>query len=171
MVMLAAGAPPFLERWAESFDRTELAAAGTTLGLNEEPSWRAASDHLPTLQARFRLLPETVTYDDFALENLAVSRTEPRRAIVFDYGEVSIGPAVTDWRNARWSLEAAALRGFDAGFDRPSAEAIALDQILTTLFSLVAASRRPRLPSWTAPLINDVRFGKLAADIAVVLDT
>ncbi len=166
---VAAGHPGFLQRWVDSFDRDDLVGCGGALGIGTEPSWTVAVAQVDALQDRFRELPATLVYDDFDLENLALSRSQPLQAIVFDYGELSIGPSVSDWRNVRWSLSGEALRGFDGSIPRPDDLHIHLDMALTTLYSLLVASRRPALPSWALPSIDDVTSGRLGAEIAAAL--
>jgi hypothetical protein len=158
--------PAFLRPWIDEITPAALETAGRVLGFSAEPAWATARAQAEALKARYRAFPQTFNYDDFAGENLALSRGgEPLRAVVYDYDCFSVGCAYSDWRNVTFSLQGAARDAFAQAYGPVSDAERRLDDPLAILQGLVSASRRSRAPGWALPLIRSVTNGELAEAI------
>jgi hypothetical protein len=153
--------------WVKEISAVSLAAAGAKFKLEQEPAWAAALRHAPALKAKYLALPQTFNYNDFAAENLALSRDQgqPLRAIVFDYDCFTTGVVSSDWRNVMFSLQGAAKVSFQQKYGPISEAERLLDEPLAILFGLVIASQRDRLPCWAEPLAETVFNGELGGMI------
>lgn len=166
---LAAGSPrpAGLRPWVAVVNGPALAAAGEKLGLAAEPVWREALAQVEPLRAAYEALPQTVSYNDFAGENLALSLgAGPRQAIVYDYDCLTTGAAESDWRNVRYSLEGEAREAFTVAFGPVDERALRLDDFLAALEGYVVAARHRQIPGWARPLLESVRNGELSAWLA-----
>jgi hypothetical protein len=153
--------------WVKEIRAVSLAKAGAKFKLEQEPAWAAAIRHAPALKAKYLALPQTFNYNDFAAENLALSRDQgqPLRAIVFDYDCFTTGVVSSDWRNVMFSLQGAAKVSFQQKYGPISEAERLLDEPLAILFGLVIASQRDRLPCWAEPLAETVFNGELGGMI------
>jgi hypothetical protein len=161
---LATEPAPF-PAWIDEVTSDNLAQAAGNLGLDDEPAVRLSLVVLDTLTVAFRRCRQTFNYEDFALENLALSRAEPRRAVVFDYDCFSVGTAYADWRNVMYSLAGPAAGAFAAAYGITDPLERLLDEPLSAWQGLIIAARRPHLPGWAEPLLTAVRDGSLATSI------
>ena len=151
-----------VQPWVAAITPQALTRAGKIFQLDDSPTWKATCARAPGWIASYLSLPQTFNYNDFAAENLALSRAEdPMRAIVFDYDCFATGCAASDWRNVTFGLDGAAREAFINTYGPVSSEALSLDQPLSILYSLVIASRRERTPAWAAPLIESVWTGEV----------
>jgi len=159
--------------WVEEITAVSLEKAGAKFKLEKEPAWEAAVRHAPALQAKYLALPQTFNYNDFAAENLALSRdkAQPLRAIVFDFDCFTTGAAYSDFRNVLYSLQGAAKDAFQDGYGPLVEEERLLDEPLSILYGLVVASQRSRVPSWASPLMESVIHGGLDRAIREALGT
>jgi len=163
--------PAGLHAWVEELSGETLRLAGSRLGLSGKPAWETALHSLEALKARARLCPQTFNYEDFAQENLALSRGKgPLRAVIFDYDCFTLGAAYSDWRNVTSSLEGAARDAFAEAYGLVSEAERRLDTPLAALFGLLMASRRANVPAWARPLLEDVENGALECSIQIALD-
>jgi hypothetical protein len=149
--------------WVGEITRTSLEKAGALLKLDHTPAWRMAIRQVEVLKGKYLALPQTFNYNDFAAENLALSRDQerPLRAIVFDYDCFASGAAYSDWRNVMYPPQGAAKASFQENYGPISEEERRLDQPLAILHGLVVASQREKTPSWASPLIKSVINGEL----------
>ncbi len=162
---------PFVP-WLDLVHADSLGQAATALGLADVPDLWQAIAVLDRLLAIYRRQPQTLNYQDFALENLALSRTaSDTRAIVYDYDWFTIGTSASDWRNVMSGLSGPAAAAFAAAYGPLDPAEARLDRPLALLHGLVIAADRPRLPAWARPLLAAVRDGSLAQDIRDALDT
>lgn len=167
----AAGLQPggpagFLTGWVEILDDAALAEVDQKLALEHLPIWQAVRRQIEPLKAAYRALPQTLNYQDFAAENLALSRSaDPLRAVVFDYDCFTIGTAFSDCRNVLSSLRGAAREAFQAAYGPLDPAEAPLDTVLSTLEGLVVAARREHFPPWAQPLVESLRDGTFAADL------
>jgi len=117
-------------------------------------------------------LPQTFNYNDFAVENMALSRAVqvPLRAIVFDYDQFSLGPAYSDWRNVVSGLRGASQSAFEEAYGGVNQHERILDEPLSILYGLVIACRRSQLPRWAVPLSEAARTGGLEGAIRRALE-
>lgn len=162
--------PHGLIPWVAEVTPAALAQAGERLHLQAAPGWQAAVAASETLKTRYLALPQTFNYNDFAAENLALSRKLPLQAVVFDYDCFRIGTAYSDWRNIAYSLHGAARDAFAAAYGSFSEQEKLMDEPLASLYGLIIASRRQRLPGWAQPLVADVVNGALERSIQQALD-
>jgi hypothetical protein len=154
----------FLQPWVDVITEENLSVAAERFEFANTPGWDTIVANFATLRDRYHALPQTLNYNDFAAENLALSRDEhsPRKAVVFDYDCFSVGAAYSDWRNVTYSLAGEAREIFVQAYGPVSAGEKWLDDVLSTLQGLVVAARRIRVPGWAAPLLKSVENGELA---------
>ncbi|MDP2975772.1 MAG: hypothetical protein Q8N45_06100 [Anaerolineales bacterium] len=147
-------------------------SAGTVFELQDKPVWATVIGCIESLKAKYLALPQTFNYNDFAAENLALSRGKEHslRAIVFDYDCFAIGVAYSDWRNVMNSLCGAAKTSFEEVYGPISEKERLLDEPLAILYGLVVASQRSKTPKWVAPLIETVANGELERSISKALE-
>jgi len=157
------GKASFLQSWVSEINIADLLQVGEIFALSGKPGWSEMLAHLEALKNAYLSLPQTFNYNDFAFENLALSRstTEPLAAVVYDYDQFSTGLAYSDWRNVISGLRAAALQGFIEAYGPIREEEKRYDEPLSLLYGLLVASRRRSLPSWAQPLLDMVRNGEL----------
>ncbi len=154
--------PVALRRWIDDLNEAALRLAGEKLGLAENVIWQMVIQSVETLKKKARACPQTFNYEDFAAENLALSReTAPLQAIVYDYDCFTVGMAASDWRNVMYSLEGAARQAFAETYGPVSEIERALDAPLAVFYGLLIAARREELPAWAKPLLESVHNGEL----------
>ncbi len=165
-VLRPGGPADFLTGWIEILDSASLAAAGQKLALDSLPAWQAVRRQIEPLKAAYRALPQTLNYQDFAAENLALSRAAgPLRAVVFDYDCFTTGTAYSDCRNVLGSLQGPAREAFLAAYGPLDSAQAPLDTLLSTLEGLVMAASREHFPPWAQPLVDSLKDGTFAADL------
>jgi hypothetical protein len=168
------GPPAFLTREIDCLDPASLRAAGRRLGLEAQPGWRLAGEHVEDLKAAMRALPETLNYNDFYWTNLALSRAPGAglrvQAIVFDYHLLGIGPRYCDCRNVAGSLAGAAVAAFWQEYGPVDPWEEVLDRPMSTLVGLVTAAQRDRFPRWAQASLDRVLDGGLERDLRAALD-
>lgn len=99
--------PSGLHAWVDELSRETLAGAGSKLRLTGKPAWETALQSIEALKTRAHACPQTFNYEDFAQENLALSRGKNSlQAVVFDYDCFTLGAAYSNWRNVTYSLAA-----------------------------------------------------------------
>ncbi len=160
------GSADFLTGWIETVNDASLAAAGQKLALDGLPIWQAIRCQVEPLKAAYRALPQTLNYQDFAAENLALSRAAgPLRAVVFDYDCFTTGTAYSDCRNVIGSLQGSAQEAFQAAYGPLDPAEALLDTALCTLEGLVMAASQEHFPFWAQPLLDSLCDGTFAADL------
>ena len=159
--------------WVSEITTPALAKAGALLKLDRIPAWGLAMQQVEALKEKYLALPQTFNYNDFAVENLALSRDteKPLRAIVFDYDCFASGVAYSDWRNVMVSLQGAAKESFQENYGVIAESERRLDQPLSILYGLVVASQRNKIPLWANPLQESVINGELECMIREALGT
>ncbi len=163
------GFPRFLARETDALTAESILATGQRLGLAQLAAWRLAAEAMPQLLATQRALPETLNYNDFALENLALSRGLPLQALVFDYGLLGIGPRYSDLRNVTSALGPRAAQAFLEGMPPADEREALLDAPLAALYSLQVAAELPQLPSWARSQVQEVTNGALEQSLRAAL--
>lgn len=153
--------------WVDEITKLSLEKTGTAFMLEDKAAWKAAVEYALVLKTKYLALPQTFNYNDFAAENLALSRDQrqPLRAIVFDYDCFTTGAAYSDWRNVIFSLQGPARNAFEEGYGPIDEAERLLDEPLAILYGLVIASQRDRTPSWAGPLAETVFNGELGGMI------
>jgi hypothetical protein len=162
----------FLRFWVSEITVQSLANAGAVFSLGDKRAWMIAIEDHETLKAKYLALPQTFNYNDFAAENLALSRGEdhPIQAVVFDYDCFSLGIPYSDWRNVVFSLRGAAKAAFAEVYGPISEKESLLDEPLDILYGIVIASRRVNTPNWVAPQLEAVATGRLERCIIKALE-
>ncbi|RPH57821.1 MAG: hypothetical protein EHM81_11050 [Chloroflexi bacterium] len=155
----------FLAGWVDLVTQPALEKAGAVFGFQHQRGWIAALEQLEWLRAAYLSQPQTFNYNDFAAENLALSKSMPLRAVVFDYDCFALGAAYSDWRNVTYSLRGAAKASFQAAFGPVSEKERLLDEPLSLLHGLVVASQRKVTSKWADPLVGAVIAGELEKSI------
>jgi hypothetical protein len=139
-----------------------LEKAGSRFGLGDRKSWRDSIALIESLKTKYLQCRQTFNYDDFALENVALSCDGGElKAVVFDYDRFCLGARFSDWRNVTWSLTGVSLDGFSDGYGNVDERERKIDEPLSVLFGILQASEFDRKPSWVEPLIGEARSGKL----------
>ena len=161
----------FLRPWVSEITPQSLESAGAVFSLGDKRAWRMAVENHEALKAKYLELPQTFNYNDFAAENLTLSRSEgpPLQAVVFDYDCFSLGVPYSDWRNVAYSLQGAAQNAFAEAYGPVSEKERFLDEPLDLLFGIVIASRRESTPCWVAPNLAALESGRLESLILKVL--
>lgn len=155
--------PIALHPWIEELSEAALRLAGERLGIAGNVTWQMVIQSIEALKKKARACPQTFNYEDFAAENLALSReaSAPRQAIVYDYDCFTVGMAASDWRNVMYSLEGEARQAFADAYGPVSETERLLDAPLSTFYGLLIASRREKLPGWASPLLESLTNGEL----------
>jgi hypothetical protein len=156
--------PTRLRREVDGLDADAVRDLGARLGLSDVPGWALAAASVEALTSALRTVPETLAYADFHWTNLALTRDPDdaaRRAVVFDYHLLGVGPAESDVRNVVGSLGEAARAAFLEAYGPIDERALLLDTPLALLVALREAADRPALPGWARSLLEAVRSGEL----------
>jgi len=157
--------PAFLTREIDALTPNGVLEIGDRLKMADLPVWRLAADGLEALQAAFRAFPETFNYNDFHWTNLALTRAEPLRAVVFDYDMLGIGPVYCDIRNVLGSLGESARGSFREAYGPVDNRIALFDKPLSVLYSLQVAIRQPSLPAWAQDCAQEAQGGLLESEL------
>jgi hypothetical protein len=162
-----ANMPCMLRPWVEELSMESLTHAGARLGLTNKSTWQEAILSIEPLKVKIRCCPQTFNYEDFAQENLALSRDTgmPLQAIVFDYDWFTVGTAYSDWRNVTSSLQGDACQAFSIAYGDISQTERLLDLPLSTFYGLQVAAQREKVPDWARPLLASVEDGSLILSV------
>ncbi len=161
--------PGFLRSWVDEIGVEQAALAGEKLGLGGCPGWAGILGDIERLAARYLSFPQTFNYNDFASVNLALSRSAPLQAVVYDYDCFRTGTVYSDWRNVVSALTGEGKLAFQAAFGPVDEQEGLLDGPLSSLYGLVVAARREKLPGWAVPLIEEARSGALERSIRLAV--
>lgn len=153
--------PAFLKRECDDLTSESVHATGHKLSLAGNAVWKLSADHIEDMKQAFREFPETLNYNDFHWTNLALSRSEPLKAVVFDYHLLGIGPAYCDVRNILGSLGEAAGGAFLAEYGHVDEGPKVLDAPLSVLYSLTVAAGMDLRPKWVEGCIRCASSGEL----------
>jgi hypothetical protein len=157
----------FLTSWVDGLEEPSLVAAGQKFDLAHVSAWQAAIQSLPALKKVFHSFPQTFNYNDFADENLALTRDpiSPQGAIVFDYDCFSIGTAFSDYRNVLFALKGPAREAFCEASDPVDPGEEVIDNVLSVIENIISAASRSHFPTWAAPSIASIHDGKFGRDL------
>jgi hypothetical protein len=172
--LLASGRriPDFLSRETDILTPASILTIGKALGLPHLPIWRQAAEHIHLLREAEARLSHTLNYNDFRWTNLVLSRsdTEPLRAIVFDYHLLGTGMRFCDCRNVIFSLGEEAVSSFWNAYGEVDPREEIIDRPLSTLFSLVTATRMPGFPEWSEGSRQQAIGGDLERNLRVAVE-
>lgn len=161
--------PPYLQPWVNEIDPVLAAAAAEKFGIAASQGWKFILRQIERLKVLYNSFPQTFNYNDFASENLALSRSStPLEAIVFDYDYFKTGTVYSDWRNVIYSLEGAGREAFKEAYGPVNEAEGLLDEPLSTLYGLIIAARRDKFPGWARPLVEAVKNGEMERSIRLI---
>ena len=165
--LLAEGGPrpSFLRRESDCLDEAAILGIGAALGLADLPIWRGTAEHVGLLKEAEACLSLTLNYNDFYWTNLALSRTDALRAVVFDYHLLGMGMRYSDCRNVAGSLGEKAAAAFREVYGEVDAREPVIDRPLSTLFALFTATQRPDFPAWAEGSLRRVTNGDLEQNL------
>jgi hypothetical protein len=165
--------PQFLQSWVETISKGALNKIASDLGLGHTTGWNLVLANCEWMVEAYLSHPQTFNYNDFAADNLALSRYPQvlLKAIVFDYDQFSSGTVYSDWRNITYSLGGEALVTFVKNFGAVSDNERRLDEVLNVLYGLIIASKRKRFPKWAVPLRQSIFNGDLESKIHAAIET
>jgi len=125
------------------------------------PVWHLIGGNFDKIKSAAMRLPRTLTYNDFYYTNLAVARDETS-AIMYDYNMLGKGYVYSDIRNVCSSLgNEDACTAFKAAYGKFDESEIVLDEIISTLQTLIVACERDSFPSWAQESLDFVKDGGL----------
>jgi len=162
--------PSFLAREVDALTPDGIQEIGIRLEMTELPIWQLAADFLEALRSAFRAFPETLNYNDFHWTNLALTREEPLRAVVFDYDLLGIGPVYCDIRKVLSSLGESAQGTFREVYGPVDEQIAVFDRPLSVLYSLLVAIRQPILPAWAQGCAQEACDGSLEHMLRKAID-
>ena len=162
----------FLQPWIDTITIDKLDEAKASLGITGSSGWNLAVSNLDPLIEKYRSFHQTFNYDDFAAENLALSRTKKAGvgAVVFDYDQFTVGAVYSDWRNVTYSLKDDAREAFIDSYGPVSEIERRLDNILSVFQGLITASKREKLPKWAFPLLDSIDNGEFETFVRAALE-
>ncbi len=168
---ITADPPSFIGREIDVVDADAIEAVQRMLGPVDDGVLRFAADVLQDLKEGLRSLPQTLNHNDFGWVNLALCRRGEARGIVYDYHQLGLGPACSDYRNVLTSLRGEAAEAFRTTYGEIPERHFVLDAPLATLHGLVVAASQPTLPGWAEGLVEEARDGRLRKSVEVALDS
>jgi hypothetical protein len=110
-------------------------------------------------------LSSTFNYQDFDWTNLALSRSDPVAAVVFDYDRLGIGMRYSDCRNVESALGPAAKEAFRQRYGKYDEREMAIDLPLASVYALAVASRQQSWPKWAEESRRHALNGGLKRDL------
>lgn len=167
---VAADPPDFLARDVDVLSSDGINELARALQFVDRPAMKRASESIEALKKGLQSLPQTLNHNDFYWTNLALSRGDaPRRAVVYDYHLMGVGPACCDYRNVLSVLEGDAAAAFRVTYGSLPEEHFILDRPVATLYALHEATRQPAFPRWAEALVDQVRSGEFEENLRAAL--
>ena len=127
-------------------------------------TWDFIIEHLDHLVGLIEKMEPVVNYNDFYYTNLAVGRNG-REAIMFDYNFMGKGYRAADLRNVCASMRSKSASAFLESYGPIAEYEYRVDDVVSTLTTLVMAAKREKLPWWVEEPIQSVRSGKLERQV------
>jgi len=132
--------------------------------------WNIINGNFDNIKSAAMSMPRTLTYNDFYYTNLAVARDETS-AIMYDYNMLGKGYIYGDIRNVCSSLgNAEAQTAFKSAYGNFDETEIVLDEIVSTLQTLIVACRRDNFPNWATDSLESLKDGRLLKAIEKYLE-
>jgi len=127
--------------------------------------WQIINENFDKIKSVAMSMPRTLTYNDFYYTNLAVARDETS-AIMYDYNMLGKGYVYGDIRNVCSSLcNKEARTAFISAYGDFDKSEVVLDEIISTLQTLIVACERDSFPSWANDSLDSVKDGRLLATV------
>ena len=156
---------------AEDTLRTEdIANTMNQTNSGENPFWALLTSHLEHLKRNHSLLCNTITYNDFWWDNMAVAKDDSS-AIMFDYNCVYRGYAYRDIRHILSVLTKEAGAAFLEAYGDHSEEEKAFEDVYFPLTGLLSAYRMETSPAWASNFSDMLHNGELMRRLEVLLNT
>jgi len=134
-------------------------------GTNNLQVWHIINENFDKIKSAATSMPRTLTYNDFYYTNLAVARDETS-AIMYDYNMLGKGYVYGDIRNVCSSLgNEEARAAFKSAYGKFDESEVVLDEIISTLQTLIVACERDSFPSWAADSLESVKDGRLLKSV------
>jgi hypothetical protein len=161
-----------LNPWVASISLPAPNQAAMVFNLERERGWDNVLEYIDELKTKYLQCPQTFNYNDFAAENLSLSRTEDRslQAIIFDYDCFATGVAFSDVRNVLHALRGEAAAAFKETYGSLNDKERLLDEPLAMIYGLIIACQRENTPSWVKPILKSIAHGDLEASIDMALN-
>ena len=133
--------------------------------------WVTLADNIDNIRNATITSDETITYNDFHWTNLALSRNaKPIKAVVFDYHLLGLGLRYSDCRNVTGSLGPVAADTFQSVYGETDPREKVLDDLISPLYALVEAFRRPGFSSWAEESLEIAMSGEIHSRFERVME-
>ena len=128
---------------------------------SDQSRWTVLADNIDRIKNAAVTFEETLTFNDFHWTNLALSRENPVRAVMFDFHLLGVGLRHSDCRNVTGALGQDAADTFRSEYGETDPREKTLDDLLAPLHALVEAFRRPRFPSRAGASLELAETGEI----------
>lgn len=152
---------------ADLFTVENIRAVRQKYKMESEPVWQILLDNYDRIRRAWDSTEKTITYNDFYYTNFIVAK-DRTSAFMFDYNLLGKGYVYADIRNVCSSLGSEAQNAFLSAY-RFAAEnekpdlwdklQVPLDNVISTIVTLVLACRREKTPKWADSYIESIRNG------------
>lgn len=154
--------PIFLKREVEMINSEILEQLGKRFKVLDNKGWKLAIDNINELKNLGKDIEETILYNDFNWTNLCIEINNDKitGAFMFDYHLMSRGLAYSDVRNVLWMLEGRAKEAFIKEYGQINNKEKEIDEIISTIITLIGAAEREIFPSWGQDVIMEIESGE-----------
>lgn len=135
-----------------------LALVREKTGTGAHGVWKLIDENLGGILQALKNLPRTLTYNDFYYTNLIAAK-DSSFAFMYDYNLLGKGYAYGDVRNVISSLQGGAVDAFLHAYGPTDPVEEAVDDVVCTLATLIAACQRPVFPKWAKGSLEDLQNG------------
>lgn len=152
---------------ADLFTVENIRAVRQKYKMESEPVWQILLDNYDGIRRVWDSTEKTITYNDFYYTNFIVAK-DRTSAFMFDYNLLGKGYVYADIRNVCSSLGSEAQNAFLSAY-RFAAEnekpdlwdklQVPLDNVISTIVTLVLACWREKTPKWADRYIESIRNG------------
>jgi len=127
---------------------------------HENPFWALLLEHIEGIKNAYARLCDTITYNDFWWDNMAVAR-DGASALMFDYNCMYRKYAYADIRHILSVLSKQAGAAFLEAYGPYSAEEKAFEDVFFPLTGLLSAYQMEAFPSWAHAFTDMLHSGEL----------
>ena len=143
---------------SECITPENLALVREKTGTGAHGVWKRIEGNLGSILQMLENLPRTLTYNDFYYTNLIAAK-DSSFAFMYDYNLLGKGYAYADVRNVISSLQGEAADAFLRAYGPTDPVEKAVDDVVSTLATLIAACQRPVFPKWAKGSLEDLQNG------------
>lgn len=158
---------------ADLFTVENIRAVRQKYKMESEPVWQILLDNYDRIRRAWDSTEKTITYNDFYYTNFVVAK-DRTSAFMFDYNLLGKGYVYADIRNVCSSLGSEAQNAFLSAY-RFAAEnekpdlwdklQVPLDNVLSTIVTLVLACRWEKTPKWACSYIESIQNGTYTGQV------